>query len=624
MFRYIPVFLIATTGAMAWFVGAQTTLPYFIYTSWMATLLMGLAWWKGELWNTKTVLIFGIIFRIVLVPVLPSLSDDGFRFIWDGWLQWQGINPFMYQPNHSELAIFHSLDLYKNLNSATYFTVYPPVSQIIFALGGLFYPFGWMVAYVVIKLLFVGIECLGVFLLSRMVQPKALLLYAWNPLVLVEVAGQPHNEALLVTWLIGTIWALQNDRPKTALVLITLAMWTKLYPALLIPFVLNRTGWRYVWVPISVGFLLLLPYYHPDFFTNIRASINLYTQQFEFGAGLYYMLKEWGRLLMGHEESKALGPFLQMIFLSTVLWFWVQDVARRKSLSALTYLTIGMFLLTATTVHPWYFLGLFAMIPFLSDIKFEDKHASPIPMLYKGASPPWHWIWLGSMMTGNYFFYLTQNQWPWVFWGWVGWLVLLCLLSIYGWMKQIHVVRAENKYEKIKHLFPNTTQPLKVLDLGSGEGFLGAWIQQKIQAEVTLTDVLNLNRTQLPFFQYDGQNLPFEDKCFEVTVLSFVLHHCEDQAQVFNEVVRVTQKQIIILESVYHTAYDLKQLTFLDKLANRIRSGGLMTQQEEFLNFRTVQGWYSFFKDYPVRIKEVKQNGLFLHQQAVFSLEVRN
>jgi len=445
MFRFIPAFLIATTGAMAWFVGAQTTLPYFIYTSWMATLLMGLAWWKGELWNTKTVLIFAIIFRIILIPVLPSLSDDGFRFIWDGWLQWQGINPFMYQPSHSELATFHTLDLYKNLNSATYFTVYPPVSQVIFALGALFYPLGWVVAYLAIKLLFVGIEFFGVLLLSRMVQPKALLLYAWNPLVLVEVAGQPHNEALLVTWLIGTIWALQNDRPKTALVLITFAVWTKLYPVLFIPFVLNRTGWRYVWVPISVGLLLLFPYYHPDFLANIRASVNLYTQQFEFGAGLYYLLKEWGRLLMGHEESKALGPFLQMIFLSTVLWFWVQDVARRKSLSTLIYLIIGMFLLTATTVHPWYLLGLFAMIPFLSDIKFEDKYVQPVPMLKKVASPPWHWIWLGSMMTGNYFFYLTQNQWPWVFWGWVGWLALLCLLSIYGWVKQLHVVRAEKK-----------------------------------------------------------------------------------------------------------------------------------------------------------------------------------
>lgn len=610
---------------MAWFVGSEATLPVFIYASWAGTLLMAFAWWRGQDWTMRTVLVYAILYRLVLLPVLPSLSDDGFRYIWDGLLQWKGINPFVFRPNDPALGALHNTDLYLSLNSADYFTVYPPVSQVVFGVGAIFYPFGWVVSYWAIKVVFVGIEFVGVFLLSRMVQARSLILYAWNPLVLMEVAGQPHNEAMLVTWLVGTIWALQINRPKWALVFIALAMWTKLYPLLLIPFVLNRTGWRYFWIPLLTGLICLIPYYHPDFFTNIRTSLNLYTQQFEFGAGLYYWLKEWGRQIMGHEESKALGPFLQMVFFFTISVIWVGDIMKRKSLPALFYLFIGVFLLTATTVHPWYLLGLLAMIPLLVDVGFRDQHAETPVQLQEAPLPPWHWIWLGGMMTGNYFFYLTENQWPWVIVGWGGWLVLLLLLPLKGLLQRVHFSRAGGKYAKIRNGFPvlSSDLPLQVLDLGCGEGYLGEWIRQDRQAEVSLADVVDFNRTQMPFLRYDGHRLPFPDDAFDVTVLSFVLHHCENQTQVFHEAVRVTRKRILIIESVYQTEWDLRQLTFLDTLANRLRSGGLMKHQEAFLHFRTVADWYKFFNQFPVRLLDTTQSGLFLHQQAFFVLEIK-
>ncbi|HRR10102.1 MAG TPA: class I SAM-dependent methyltransferase [Rhodothermales bacterium] len=620
-----PVLILLATSAMAWFVGSEATLPFFIYASWAGTLLMALAWWHGETWTMRTVLVYAILYRLVLLPVLPSLSDDGFRYIWDGLLQWKGINPFVFRPSDPALGALHNSDLYISLNSTDYFTVYPPVSQIVFGIGAIFYPFGWVVSYLVIKAVFISIEIFGVLLLSRMVQARSLILYAWNPLVLMEVAGQPHNEAMLVTWLLGTIWALQTNQPKWALVFATMAMWTKLYPLLLIPFVLNRTGWRYIWVPLLTGLVCFIPYYHSDFFVNIRTSLNLYTQQFEFGAGLYYWLKEWGRQIMGHEESKVLGPFLQWIFLFTIGALWVVDAIKQKSLHNIIYLFIGMFLLTATTVHPWYLLGLLAMIPLLVDVGFRDPYAQVSVKLQETPFPPWHWIWLGGMMTGNYFFYLTENQWPWVIAGWGGWFVLLLFLPLKGLLQRVQFSRAGRKYAKIRNGFPvlEPDEPLYVLDLGCGEGYLGEWIRQDLQANVSLVDVVDFNRTQIPFFRYDGQNLPFPDDAFDVTVMSFVLHHCENQTQVFQEAVRVTRKRILIIESVYITEWDLRQLTFLDTLANRLRSDGLMNQQEAFLHFRTVPEWYKFFKQFPIHLVDTMQSGLFLHQQAVFALEIK-
>lgn len=616
----LPWLLLITIGGMAFGAQGRATFPAFVCASWLATALMGLAWWKMKP-TTRQVLLWALVYRLLLLPLLPSLSDDAFRYLWDGWLYLNGVNPFAFRPQDPQLAVFQSLDLFSRLNSPTYYSVYPPVPQYLFALGATFYPLGWKVGYFVIKLLFIGLEFSGVWMLSRLVNARALVLYAWNPLVLMEVAGQPHSEALLACFLIGTVWALQQRRPVIALVFITTAMWTKLYPLLLIPFVLNRTGWRYVWVPVTAGLLLWLPFYHPDFITHVQSSVRLYTEQFEFGAGLYYGLKSWGILLMGHEESKALGPFLQRIFIVAIGFVWLLDTRKRMEFPALIALFLALFFLTATTVHPWYLVGAMTMVPLLADPTFQDAHLQPEISLKQMPIPGWHWIWLGMMMTGNYLFYLNNRQDFWILSGWVGWLLLLILVSFWGGLQRLQFHRAGKKYTWMRTDLP-VFQPMNVLDLGAGEGYVGAWFHHDLQANVQLADVVDFNQTALPFTLYDGIHLPFPDDAFEVTTLSFVLHHCQHQEQVLAEAIRVTRGRILILESVYTTAWDLKQLTFLDKLANRLRSRGKMQAQEDHLYFRTVPDWFACFRHYPVRVLRSDTKGLFIHQQAFFSLEV--
>jgi len=163
--------------------------------------------WQRDPLTTEQVLWGAVLLRIAFLPLLPGLTDDLYRYVWDGWMQVEGINPYRYAPNADALSAFQEAPVYEALNSKPYYSVYPPLSQFIFLLGGWLYAqLGWHAAYFGLKALLAAAEFCGVLLLSRLTTRRNLLLYAWNPLVLVETAGQGHTDALLLPLLLGGIW----------------------------------------------------------------------------------------------------------------------------------------------------------------------------------------------------------------------------------------------------------------------------------------------------------------------------------------------------------------------------------------------------------------------------------
>src|SRR5690606_2464282 len=50
-------------------------------------------------WDLKLLVAISIIFRIVFLIAIPHLSQDFYRFIWDGSLLANGLNPYLYTPD---------------------------------------------------------------------------------------------------------------------------------------------------------------------------------------------------------------------------------------------------------------------------------------------------------------------------------------------------------------------------------------------------------------------------------------------------------------------------------------------------------------------------------------------
>jgi len=367
--------------------------------------------WRRDSITMQEVLWGALVLRLAFFPLLPELTDDPFRYIWDGWLQLDGINPYKFAPSDPALTSFQDTEIYEKLNSKEYYSIYPPLTQVFFALGALFYDGGWVPAYYVLKAVFVGAELGGVLLLARLTTARNVLLYAWNPLVLVETAGQGHTEALLMPLLFLALWASRERKGGLASMAIAGAGFVKIYPFALGPYLLRRFGARAVWPGALVVIALSLPYAAPYALPHVKASVDMFAELFEFNAGPYYLLKHILWAWTCTDWSKTIGPAFRGLFLASLPVLYGLDAWFKWSFRRACLVLLGTFLVLSTTVHPWYLLPV-------------------IGLGVMGRRPSWHWLWLGTCSIGTYLFYMGGPYWPWIWLGWGG-AGLLAVLASY-------------------------------------------------------------------------------------------------------------------------------------------------------------------------------------------------
>ena len=90
----------------------------------------------GSSWPALALIfVFGLLFRLALLPTRPTLSDDMFRYVWDGRVQAHGLSPYRYPPSASEVAPLHAGDqtIWPHINRRDAVTIYPPGAQMVFA-----------------------------------------------------------------------------------------------------------------------------------------------------------------------------------------------------------------------------------------------------------------------------------------------------------------------------------------------------------------------------------------------------------------------------------------------------------------------------------------------------------
>ena len=256
---------------------------------------------------------------------------------------------------------------YQGLNSKAFYSVYPTTNQLVFGFSAWLFPNDAWATIVVIRFCLIMAE-LGTLLFSlgilrRLKMNENLIwIYAFNPLIIIELSGNLHCETLSIFFVSAAIWALMLNKNSILFssVFFSFAITAKLLPVLFLPLIFTFLGYRkgfYYLILTGVWTMLLLfPFFYDlSLVLKLGESVRLYFSYFEFNSSLYYLSK-WISGFFTNDPPKellAMGLNIGVLFFILYLAFF----RRAKDIPAL--LTLMLFAFTAyclatRTVHPWY------------------------------------------------------------------------------------------------------------------------------------------------------------------------------------------------------------------------------------------------------------------------------
>lgn len=304
---------------------------------------------------------FAIVFRLSILFAPPYLSDDIYRYVWDGRVQAAGINPYRYIPAAPELAHLRDETIYPNINRKDWaHTIYPPVAQVVFFLTTrISESVTWMKATM---FLFELVTFWAVAqLLALLERPRQLvLMYAWHPLVVWEFAGSGHVDAISIAFIALAFLAWQRRSDLGAGFALGCATLVKLFPVVLSPAMLKRRRIAPVLATtISAGYLAYISVGPRAVF----GSLPGYTQERGLLRGQQFYALSLVHKLSGF-DLPGLAYITAVMLIMSAIGLWVLLKGRSED-----YLKHALVLATATTVlfaphFSWYFCWLVLFLCF--------------------------------------------------------------------------------------------------------------------------------------------------------------------------------------------------------------------------------------------------------------------
>jgi hypothetical protein len=341
---------------------------------------------RAALW---LILAGAVLFRVTLLPLTPTLSDDLYRYRWDGRIQQVGWNPYAVKPDDPRLASFRTPDD-PPLPGHDIPSIYPPLAELTFRAAARFLP-----VPVAFKLPFFAADLLTMFLLAVWLRSTGgrnfqLAIYAWNPLVVVEFAGSGHSDALALAALVAA-FVIIRSHPRVSTLLLAAAALFKSFPLLLFPAWLRRAGW-----PRSLrswGDAIASAAFAAVCFWPYRSALR------QIPANMAYFESRW------RDNNSSLYALLTMfsgspdlaagLGVGVAAGIAVWAAARRMEPLRAAYLILGAVLMLTPNAYSWYFTWMVPLLCFfpnpawllLTILQFLSYHV----LIEYGILGIWHW-----------------------------------------------------------------------------------------------------------------------------------------------------------------------------------------------------------------------------------------
>ncbi len=357
--------------------------------------------------DTRLLWLVAVSFRLLMGTTQPTLSDDVYRYLWDGHLVTEGVNPYSYAIDAPQLDGFDS-PTRRMANNVDLSSPYLPVAQGVFAASVATLPSSPRS----LQLVMTAFDLATAWVVSRLLvltgQPaRRLMLYLWNPLMIVEIAHGAHLDAVMTFLAVVAFWATlaaqSESRRRWGLVspvALALATLTRPIPVLLapvlwwrwsvthrvafavtlvaavVPFSFGNGGWGLLGPPTGVG---------------VFGSARVYSQEFRFNAGV----SRWLEDAFG-QASVAASTLTGGAMAALLLGVWVaarrspttnRQLTDRRLLRLAAVPMVGYIVLTPV-FHPWYLMVLMTLLVFVapSGVESRDRWLLLLPWVYLSAA----------------------------------------------------------------------------------------------------------------------------------------------------------------------------------------------------------------------------------------------
>ena len=345
-----------------------------VFVIYAALFLLFLGIYQPKKNNFLILASVGILFRIIFIVAIPNLSQDFYRFIWDGRMLLNGFNPYLFTPEsfiqNGELPINQAQELYKGMGqlNGSNFTNYPPINQLCFVLANLFSSNSILGSVIVMRIQIIladiGILYFGKKLLEQLHLPvSAIFLYFLNPFIIIELTGNLHFESVMLFFLVWSLYLLHAGKWKTAAVVLACSIAVKLIPLLFLPLFYQRFKLKqliiFYGIILTTVVLLYLPFFNATFITNYTQSVGLWFKTFEFNASFYYLARAIGYQISGYNQIAVIGKIIPLLVISIILivTFFRENKTSIQLITAMLF-SLSIYFFLSTTVHPWYVASL--------------------------------------------------------------------------------------------------------------------------------------------------------------------------------------------------------------------------------------------------------------------------
>jgi len=316
-------------------------------------------------------LVVAVLLRVAALDPVPTLSNDLYRYAWDGKVQAAGIDPYRYSPEAPEVAHLRDPWLWPDeagcaefgrepgctlINRRAERTIYPPVAQAWFVTVHTVLPegaraIGWELTGLVVD---IGVMGLLLLLSQRWGRdPRWLVLYAWCPLAVLEAVANAHVDGLAVLLMLLTLVAVDRRRSALAGGLLAAATLVKVYPAALLPLVVRRRPLGAVLAFVGVVAAAYLPHLLAVG-ARVLGYLPGYLREERYTEGARYLLLR----PFGVEGLPA--SILAAGALGAAALYVLRRGGNADPPDAAARLLLGVLLLVVTPAQPWYALGLVA------------------------------------------------------------------------------------------------------------------------------------------------------------------------------------------------------------------------------------------------------------------------